>query len=83
MIAVPIAFAAPALAETPATCSGGYGYFGPGEKDRDKSVCGAPNISKSIGNAMANLQKNFSPSDAANNFKHNLTHGVGQADSAE
>ena len=79
LIAVPIALAAPAQA-APATCSGGYGYFGPGEKDRDKSICGVPNISESMGNAMTNLHENFNPRTAADNFKHNLTHGVGTDD---
>jgi hypothetical protein len=82
LVAVPLAFAAPALAQaTP--CSGGYGYFGPGETDRDKSICGMPNMDTSIQNITDNLKKNFSPGDAADNFKHNLTHGVGKADSAE
>ena len=74
LIAVPLAFAASAQA-APATCSGGY--FAP---DQNKSICGAPNISKSIGNAMTNLHENFNPHTAAGNLEHAITHGVGEQD---
>ena len=77
LIAVPLSFVAPAQA----TCSDGY--FGQGEKERDKSICGVPNIDTSIQHVTDNLEKNFSPGDAARNLEHNLTHGVGQDDSAE
>ncbi len=86
LIAVPLAFAAPALA-TP--CS----YFG----DKPNSgICGAPDLAGTIGNVQTNLQNNFSPDVAVGNLQdnfnpgkltghleHNLTHGVGEADPAK
>ena len=90
LIAVPIAFAAPALADTPTTpCS----YFG---NKPDNGICGAPDLTGTIGTVQTNLhnnfspdvaagrlQDNFNPGTAAGNLEHNLTHGVGETDPAE
>ena len=89
LIAVPIAFAAPALADTPTPCS----YFGDETHD---GVCGAPDLSGTFGNVQTNLHNNFSPNEvaghlqdnfnpgtAAGQLEHNLTHGVGTDDPAE
>lgn len=90
LIAVPIAFAAPAQA----TCS----YFGNNESDPgNQGICqGGIDPSQSIrdagknlqtnfspGQAAGNLQDNFNPGNAAGNLEHNLTHGVGTDDPAE
>jgi hypothetical protein len=89
LIAVPIAFAAPAFADTPTPCS----YFG----DETRSgICGAPDLAGTFGNVQTNLhnnfspdvaaghlQDNFNPGTAAGNLEHNVTHGVGTDDPAE
>ena len=77
LIAVPIAFAAPAQA----TCS----YFGDTASDPgSQGICqGGIDPSQGIQNAGKNLQTNFSPGQAAGNLEHNLTHGVGTDDPAE
>ena len=83
LIAVPIAFAAPALADTPTPCS----YFGDETHD---GICGAPDRARKRADEPAqlqptseHLQDNFSPGTAAGNLEHNLTHGVGTDDPAE
>ena len=76
LIAAPIAFAASAQA---APCS----YFGNDPSGPDKSICGVPDLNDSIQHAKENLEANFSVDKAAENFKHNLTNGVGSEDSAE
>ncbi len=71
LVAVPLAFAAPAQA----TCSDGYFGASP-----DKSICGVPNIQTSVGNAKNNLRENFKVGNAVGNLQHALTHGVGEND---
>jgi hypothetical protein len=85
-IAGAIGFAAPAAQATP--CS----YFGDNPAEQT-GICGAPDLSQSMQNAVGNLKNNFSPSNAAanasanfspstaaGNLEHNLTHGVGSED---
>ena len=54
-----LALAAPAQA----SCA----WFQPG--DQDNSVCGPPPFNETAQNALNNLHNNFSPTQAANNFK--------------
>ena len=85
LIAVPIAFAAPALASP---CS----YFGDNPSDPgSQGICGAPDLTETFGsvqtnlrdnfnpgNAAGHLRDNFNPGTAAGNLGHNLTLGVGE-----
>jgi hypothetical protein len=84
LVAVPLAFAAPALAEA-APCS----YFGAGES----GICGVPDLAGTFGQVRTNLttnfnlgtaagtlRDNFKPGTAAGNLEHAITHGVGEQD---
>ena len=57
LVAVPLAFAAPALADA-APCS----YFGAGESNSaSQSICGVPDLAGTFGQVRTNLMTNFSP----------------------
>jgi hypothetical protein len=56
-------------------------------------ICGVPDLSRSVSDSLANLQRNLdlgsglknlqanvNPGNAAGNLQHNLTHGVGTED---
>jgi hypothetical protein len=89
LVAVPLAFAAPALAEA-APCS----YFGAGESNSEsQGICGVPDLAGTfgqvrtnlttnfnLGTAAGNLRDNFNPGTAAGNLEHAITHGVGEQD---
>ena len=55
LVAVPLAFAAPALAEA-APCS----YFGAGESNSgSQGICGVPDLAGTFGQVRTNLTTNF------------------------
>jgi hypothetical protein len=72
LVAVPLAFAAPALAQaTP--CS----YFGAGESNSEsQGICGVPDLAGTFGQVRTNLTTNFSPQVAAGHLQGNLNPGT-------
>jgi hypothetical protein len=63
--------AIPAQGAPPTPCS----YNDP-SGNRDRSVCGTPNLQQSINNSLENLRDNFDSGTAADNLKKNLDSGT-------
>ena len=74
LVAVPLAFAAPALADsgTDTSCS----YFGTDESEPgSQGMCGMPDLAGTFGQLRTNLATNFSP-DVVGKLQKNLDPGA-------